>query len=242
MLLRRDDPAAPHWLRGSLRGLLAAANLLLAPAGAAWAQAAQTSSCEQAGQAAELSNGLPPGLLLALGRVESGRWDPARGRIAAWPWTIDVAGDGRFFPDKQSAIRATEALLEAGQRNIDVGCFQISLLHHPLAFPDLEAAFDPSANAAYAAQFLASLYARRASWTEAVAAYHSADPARGQPYRDLVLAAWHASPASLAVTSSSVPSVHVWTPSPVGAAPQLIELHPLAASSGALPRVITPGG
>ena len=38
-----------------------------------------------------------------------------------------------------------------GARSIDVGCMQVNLLHHADAFASLEQAFDPVANARYAA-------------------------------------------------------------------------------------------
>jgi hypothetical protein len=205
--------------------------LALALSGAAHANA---EDCEQAAQLAELESNLPHGLLLAVGQVESGRWDSARQRTAPWPWTIDVAGEGRFFPDRDSAVRAAQIVLQQGQRNIDLGCFQISLLHHPKAFADLNEAFAPLANARYAAQFLSALYQRYGTWPAAVAAYHSADPLRGEPYRDMVLAAWQPAHG----LASPIPAVHVWTPGAVsGTGPQVISLRPSAA---ALPRVITP--
>lgn len=222
----------------------AAALFLLMFGRAADALAQPAMDCVQAGRAAATSAGLPPGLLPAVGRVESGRADPLRGDVVPWPWTIDVAGQGRFFPDKQSAIRVTRALLASGQRNIDVGCYQISLLHHPFAFADLDQAFDPAANADYAARFLVALRNRHGNWADAVAAYHSADPARGNPYRDLVFAAWmpESSSQSHGLTFAPVPSVHVWSPSARGTAPRVITLHGRATSAAPLPRVITPGG
>src|SRR4029077_17539047 len=107
--------------------------------------------CERAGVAVEQASGLPPGLLLAIGRIESGRWDSGRGRVTAWPWTINAAGKGQWFGTKDKAIETVRDLSEAGTRSIDVGCFQISLLYHPAAFASLEQAFDPDANARYAA-------------------------------------------------------------------------------------------
>ena len=98
------------------------------------------SSCLQAAIQAEAALGLPTGLLHAIGIVESGRSDGARGPRLAWPWAIDASGQGRYFDTKQQAVAATRALLDAGVRNIDVGCFQINLMHHPTAFADLEQA------------------------------------------------------------------------------------------------------
>lgn len=235
--------------RRSLRAL--AASVLRSTAAIVWllalgraADAQPATDCVQAGRAAAASAGLPRGLLPAVGRVESGRVDPGRGEVMPWPWTIDVAGQGRFFPDKQSVVRATRALLASGQRNIDVGCYQISLLHHPFAFSDLDQAFDPAANADYAARFLAALRDRHGNWAAAVAAYHSADPALGNPYRDLVFAAWRPEPQvqSPEIGFVPVPSVHVWSPRPAGTAPRLITLHAQPPRATPLPRVVTPNG
>src|SRR5580658_2565403 len=146
--------------------------------------------CEQAGVAAERDGGLPDGLLLAIGRVESGRWDPVRGRMTPWPWTINAAGKGQFFETKDMAAQTVKALADGGTRSIDVGCFQISLLYHPAAFSSLEQAFDPDANARYATRFLLSLFGRTGSWEAAVEAYHSADPTLGFEYRQQVFSTW----------------------------------------------------
>ena len=152
---------------------------------AAWG--AGTGSCERAGLWAEQAHGIPPGLLLAIGRAESGRRDPITGQVAPWPWTINVEGTGRQFESAAEAVVRTEILLLQGIQSIDVGCFQISLLHHPTAFLTMDDAFNPTLNAAYAARFLVGLRARTGSWDDAIAAYHSADPERGQLYRDRVL-------------------------------------------------------
>jgi hypothetical protein len=219
-----------------LAGIALLLTLTATPAGAA-------ASCEQAGTEAEKAFNLPHGLLLAIGRVESGRWDDTRTHVIAWPWTIDVAGEGRQFASAVEAVRTTQALRDRGARNIDVGCFQVSLLHHPDAFKDLNEAFDPEANGQYAGRLLASLKARLGSWTEAIAAYHSADPARGLRYRRLVFASWLGAPvpAETVLTPGLLPfGIHLWTPSRSGEAPRLIQIG--AARPLPLPRVIGPGG
>ena len=53
-------------------------------------------------------------------------------------------------------MRAVQA---QGVRSIDIGCMQVNLMHHPNAFATLDAAFDPLANALYAARFLTELRA-----------------------------------------------------------------------------------
>jgi hypothetical protein len=208
--------------------------------------------CEQAGIAAEQTSGLPAGLLLAIGRVESGRWDAERGRITPWPWTINAAGKGQWFGSKDTAALNTKDRLDAGTRSIDVGCFQISLLWHPTAFADLDEAFDPIANARYAARFLLALYGRAGTWQAAVEAYHSADPMLGFAYRQQVFASWQsAAPINVAATVPVRPGpvpepsrplplpipmvvagVRIWTPMPAGRGARVVAMPPSPTIAG----------
>jgi hypothetical protein len=200
------------------------------------------SVCEQAGRVAERTHALPAGLLLAIGRVESGRWDATLGRVVPWPWALDAGGDGRLVDSKAAAIAQTVTLRGAGIRNIDVGCYQIDLASHPLAFADLEQAFDPAANADYAARFLGTLHARFGNWNEAVAAYHSMQPERGTAYRQLVFADWTlrdhpvvdaVARGPLMVEFASGARMWIWTPgNATGGAPMM------SGESAPLPHVI----
>jgi len=99
-------------------------------------------------------------------------------------------GKGRYLPTKEAAIAEVEELRARGVRNIDVGCMQVNLMYHPEAFADLEEAFEPAANVAYAAAFLKDLRDNKGSWAKAVAHYHSATPERYIRYRTKVFAAW----------------------------------------------------
>lgn len=146
--------------------------------------------CRRAIAAAERAHGIPPHLLAAIGRVESGRRDPSTGTVNPWPWTINAEGEGRFFDTKQQAIAAVRVLQAKGVRSIDVGCMQVNLMHHPDAFPTLDQAFEPSTNADYAARFLHELYGQSGAWPKAIGLYHSATPELAEPYRKLVLASW----------------------------------------------------
>jgi hypothetical protein len=189
--------------------------------------------------------------------VESGRFDPTLGRVIPSPWAIDAAGQPNLADSKEAALQRTHELQSNGLQNIDVGCFQINLRAHPAAFADLDQAFDPTANAQYAARFLTSLRARLGSWDDAVAAYHSATPALGIPYRQLVYANWatpdgwrHALAAApslaakpiepLKVFSVGGVEVRVWTPSSVGHAASVVAIS--GGPSMVLPRVISPRG
>lgn len=138
--------------------------------------------CDNAIAAAQ-SKAIPPVILPAISRVESGRLDPRTARVRAWPWTINVDGVGTFFETKEDAVSTVRALQARGQKSIDVGCMQVNLMYHPAAFKDLDTAFDPPANTAYAARFLLVLHAQSHDWNLATAYYHSAEQERGEDYQ-----------------------------------------------------------
>jgi hypothetical protein len=135
--------------------------------------------------------GIPSQLLAAVSLAESGRWDKENAASFAWPWTVTAEGKGQFFASKAEAIAQVQALRARGIRNIDVGCMQINLLHHPDAFPDLETAFEPDSNVAYAASFLKGLFDDSRSWITAVGNYHSATPVFHFQYRAKVVGLWN---------------------------------------------------
>jgi soluble lytic murein transglycosylase-like protein len=132
--------------------------------------------CGKVAKVVEQVFGIPPELLAAVARAESGRWVDSAKASFAWPWTVTAEGEGRYFTTKAQAIDAVRRLKARGTRNIDVGCLQINMQYHPKAFPSLDAAFDPMENAIYAAQFLTGLHAETHSWTRAVQLYHSSNP------------------------------------------------------------------
>ncbi|MDB5373924.1 MAG: hypothetical protein JWP04_2566 [Belnapia sp.] len=145
---------------------------------------------------AERGSGLPPGLLLAIALVESGRAD-GRGRIEPWPWSWNAAGEGHAEPTREAAVAKVEALLASGHRSVDIGCMQVNWLHHPEAFANPDQGFDPAANLRYATRFLRDLYARTGNWADAIAQYHSGEAERGSAYHRRVMlarlgAAWGA--------------------------------------------------
>ena len=148
------------------------------------------SLCRAAIAGAEQAQAIPVRLMVAIGRVESGRRDAATGAHNPWPWTVNAEGQGFFYDSKAQAVAAVQAMQARGVKSIDVGCMQENLMHHPDAFPNLDRAFDPPANAAYAAKFLRQLFVQSGDWTKAVALYHSATPALSEPYAKKVMALW----------------------------------------------------
>lgn len=143
-----------------------------------------------AAQAEALRPDLPPHLLLAVAKVESGRWHRDAGARFAWPWTVNAGGKGQFLPSKEAAIAKVRRLRAEGRRNIDVGCMQVNLHFHGHAFDSLEEAFDPASNVAYAAGLLLHLREKAGSWTRAIGDYHSRTPRYSGPYRLRVFRAW----------------------------------------------------
>ena len=154
------------------------------------AQQDPTQTCRAAIARAERDAGIPAGLLQAIGQVESGRRNPETGARGPWPWTLNAEGRGQFFPDRPAAIAAVRELQARGVRIIDVGCMQVNLHHHARAFATLEEAFDPEANARYAARFLSQLFTARPDWMVAAGHYHSHTPDLAEAYRARVRTAW----------------------------------------------------
>jgi hypothetical protein len=201
--------------------------------------------CGIAGRAAETASALPANLLVSIGLVESGRADALTGHFTPWPWTVNVDGAGKFFANEAAAVAFVRLAESSGARDVDVGCFQVSLQRHPDAFATLEDAFDPAKNASYAAGFLLRLKRQTGSWNSAIADYHSVTPDLGLPYERRVLAAWHNQgnvPLELAAAGLDAPDPFVILQSP---AARRVHVYTLADPPGAglprgLPRVITP--
>lgn len=229
------------------RLLLLLLPLLVLPLAPAWAVVPPGDPggwCRAAIAAAERGFGIPTGLMAAIGVVESGRRG-AGGRVDPWPWSIDAEGTGRVFDSKAAAIQAVRALQAAGVRSIDVGCMQVNLLQHPDAFPDLDTAFAPEANATFAARFLRQLYTTAGSWPQAAALYHSATPALAADYRRKVMAAW---PVELARGGGGVWPANAGLPIPAvggltaGGMPPAHMLLRAVPAPRALPPANRPGG
>jgi hypothetical protein len=147
----------------------------------------QSALCGVALRAAEQRHHLPTHLLETIAKAESGRPITSLTDIRSWPWTIDADGTGLFLDSKAAAVAW---MREQAHRHgfIDVGCMQVDLRYHPDAFASLDDAFDPTANADYAARLLTQLYHGEAggNWNIAVGLYHSHTPMLAAEYRDRV--------------------------------------------------------
>ncbi len=251
-------------MRAGRRSVAALLGLTLLIVASGQATAGVGEACRDQAASAERGAAIPEGLLLAIGKRESGRYDTRAGGVLPWPWAVNREGEGHLFETREEAIAYVAAALRAGATSIDVGCFQINLKYHPTAFASLDEAFDPAANAAYAARFMTELHDRTGNWETAIAYYHSADPLLGEPYRRAVLATWHGetefmSGGQAGLTLSGplreIMGIRIWIPSAsvasvsgpatrqraLPAAPRVVSLHPDPLRSGrTLPRVFTP--
>ena len=139
-----------------------------------------SADCEVLAADAGEAAGLPPGLLVAIARVETGKG--TENGVKAWPWTLNQGGIGSYHKTKADALSRLDTILAEGIRNVDLGCMQLNWRWHRDAFSDAAEMMDPVKNTRYAASFLRDLHDRHGDWSVAVAHYHSADPERGKRY------------------------------------------------------------
>lgn len=155
----------------------------------------------------EQEYGIPEQLLHAISLMESGRYQREHKQVLAWPWTVMAEGRGRYFETKAEAIAEVKALKAKGVTNIDVGCMQINLKHHPKAFDSLEEAFEPASNVAYAARFLVGLFQSTQNWLKAGSYYHSQTPDRASAYRARLEKVWKKADEILSAALTAPPKI-----------------------------------
>ena len=136
--------------------------------------AATASQCIAAIFEAQQRYGIPDNLLLALGLQEAGYRSPEG--LTVWPWTVNAAGEGRYFASRAEAEAFVAEKLAAGVTSIDLGCLQINMRWHPGAFLTYSQGFDARVNVDYAARFLRGLYEESGDWWQAAGRYHSHSP------------------------------------------------------------------
>ncbi len=137
-------------------------------------------ACLTAAATAARAENVPPDVLVTVALVESGR-DSGAG-LAPWAWAVHAEGRGHWPATRTAARAIAQTALEAGQRNFDLGCFQINYHWHGAQFANLDAMLDPVTNARYAARLLRGHYDRLGSWPAAVGAYHSRTPELAERY------------------------------------------------------------
>jgi len=143
-------------------------------------QMARANVCDAAAHRAAQETGVPAEVLLTITRLETGR---SQSNGAPWPWTVNHAGDGTWFPSEDDARSYVFSKVKRGASNIDIGCFQINYHWHADGFRSLDDMFNPDLNALYAANFLDRLHREFGDWIEAAGAYHSRTPKFASKYK-----------------------------------------------------------
>jgi hypothetical protein len=100
----------------------------------------------------------------------------------AWPWTLNIAGRGYFFRTRSDAYGVIRALLAAGRCDFDVGIMQINWCYHRQRFASPWDGLAPATNIHVAESILNENFERTHSAAQAIAYYHSANPAPGSVY------------------------------------------------------------
>lgn len=137
---------------------------------------------------AAVMHDVPPVLLFAVALTESVDYEHEFvnrevGR-RAWPWTLNVKGQGFKYASREEACIALEAKLK-DTRLIDVGIAQLNIRWNPDLFaregrfPHPCDALDPYANLEESARLLSKHFRTTGDWLVAAGRYHR--PAGGQP-------------------------------------------------------------
>ncbi len=137
------------------------------------------SICDSAAQRASSATGVPLDVMQTITRLETGRGKAAE----PWPWTVNHAGNGSWFPSEDEARSFVFSKIKQGESNLDIGCFQINYRWHADGFGSLDEMFNPERNALYAAHFLIELHREFGSWIEAAGAYHSRTREHSERYK-----------------------------------------------------------
>ena len=168
------------WARQRLATMRVTAAILMLMCGMHGQAAEHESAWAQAARAHDID----PVTLYAVALQESrALWTDGTAR--PWPWTLRSARDGtQRFGSRTAALEALEALLGAGERNIDVGLMQINWGFNGHRVDAPEALLDPHRNVLVGAEILRdALRAHAGDLARALGAYHHGpDTERGRAY------------------------------------------------------------
>lgn len=137
------------------------------------------------------AHGIPPTLMYAVALAESGKYVTRLQDTQPWPWTLNIAGEGRYYTSREAAIEEARQALAGGVRSVDIGLMQVNWGFHKAALRSVESAIDPVYNLEVGARILAACYRARGDWWAAVGCYHApANAERAARYRDRVSQMW----------------------------------------------------
>lgn len=149
----------------------------------------ESRKCSSAFSYFEQKYKLPINSLHSISLQETAKKHTKHDIAIVWPWTVmnNQEGKGYHFSTQQEAIRYVRKQFMIGNNNLDVGCMQINLKHHPEAFSSLSQAFSPRKNINYGAYFLNENFKKLGSIDKAIGRYHSATEALATKYHSSVI-------------------------------------------------------
>jgi hypothetical protein len=122
--------------------------------------------------------GVPSSVLYAIALQESGL--RLRGRLVAWPWTLNVAGQAERYATRAEACTGLRRALErTADKRIDAGLGQVNLGYHAHRYAQPCDLLDPYFNLAIAAEILHEQHQPDEDWLLTMGRYHR--PAGGEP-------------------------------------------------------------
>ncbi|MGH8538057.1 MAG: transglycosylase SLT domain-containing protein [Gammaproteobacteria bacterium] len=127
--------------------------------------------------------GLPAKVVYAVALTESGLRLQS-GRARPWPWTLNIEGQGHYYPTRKAAYRALKVYLDRGGRRADVGLMQIHWRVHQRLLRDPWAPLDPMFNLRVGAYLLRERWQAAGNLWQAIGHYHAPSwPERAAWYR-----------------------------------------------------------
>lgn len=115
--------------------------------------------------------GVPVNVLFAVALQESAV--TLRGQSIPWPWTLNIAGQARYFSSQAVACHALQiALVEVPDYRIDAGLTQINLGHQRRFYRHPCDLLQPQKNLEIAATILREQYRVGENWLSAAGRYH----------------------------------------------------------------------
>lgn len=149
----------------------------------------ESRKCSSAFSYFEQKYRLPPNSLHPISLHETAKKHSKHDIVIVWPWTVmnNQEGKGYHFKTQQEAVRYAREQFMLGNNNLDVGCMQINLKHHPEAFSSLSNAFSPRKNVSYGAYFLSENLKKLGSIDKAIGRYHSATEELAKKYHSNVI-------------------------------------------------------
>ncbi len=119
---------------------------------------------------------IPNGLLLAISLVESGvDGVPQPNALSLGIRTVHTHS-------RADAINHIQGRNGALRKDAFVGCMQLSVRHHRVAFHSLEAMLEPKSNIWYAGHMLVRMHGETGSWSGAVARYQGGSRTQAHHY------------------------------------------------------------